>query len=91
MARTGVANNLATVWDPDTGGGETFGNLRLSATGSEPATHTGCATYATGAMTDGIKTALSALPWAALYDATEGWTWAAALADAGLLVIRAEF
>ena len=67
MARTGVANNLAAVWDPDTGGGETFGSVRLSADGEEPATHTGCATYATGAMTDGIKTALSALPWAALY------------------------
>ena len=35
------ANYFASVVDPDTGGGKTFGNLKFSADGSEPATHTG--------------------------------------------------
>lgn len=35
------ANHFASIVDPDTGGDKTFGNLQLSADGSEPATHTG--------------------------------------------------
>ena len=35
------ANYFASVIDPDTGGLKTFGNLKFSADGSEPATHTG--------------------------------------------------
>ena len=35
------ANYFASIIDPDTGGLKTFGNLKFSADGSEPATHTG--------------------------------------------------
>ena len=35
------ANHFASIIDPDTGGDQTFGNLKFSADGSEPATHTG--------------------------------------------------
>jgi len=89
--RTATANNLAAVWDPDTGGHKTFGNVRLSASGEEPATHTGCNTAATGPMTQGIETALGAVPWASLYDVGEGWTWKTALSDAGLQRIEPSF
>lgn len=40
------ANELANTFDPDAGGASTFGSVRLSATGSEPATHLGANTSA---------------------------------------------
>ena len=84
-----AANGMMTPIDPDTGGDKTFGALRLSATGEEPRTHSGCSTAATGAMTGGIRTAFEHVPWAELYDGHE-WTWEDALTDAGLQVIEAE-
>ena len=41
LAIVDEANYFASIIDPDTGGNKTFGNLQLSADGSEPATHTG--------------------------------------------------
>ena len=84
-----AANGLMTPIDPDTGGDKTFGDVRLSATGEEPRTHSGCNTAATGAMTYGIKTAFEHVPWADIYDGHE-WTWEDALADMGLQVIEEE-
>lgn len=78
-----TANNLAANWDPDTGGDETFGSVRLSPTGQEPATHYGAATYATPTMRDGITNALGNISWASLYT-DPPWTWETALADMGL-------
>jgi hypothetical protein len=34
-----AANRIASVFDPDTGGGDTFGTVELSPTGEAPATH----------------------------------------------------
>lgn len=34
-----AANKCAAVFDPDTGGAESFGACRMSPTGDEPATH----------------------------------------------------
>ncbi|MFT6637425.1 hypothetical protein [Alcanivorax sp.] len=34
-----AANRIAAVFDPDTGGGDTFGTVELSPTGELPATH----------------------------------------------------
>jgi hypothetical protein len=34
-----AANRVAAVFDPDTGGGDTFGPAELSPTGEAPATH----------------------------------------------------
>ncbi len=36
---TDAANRVASVFDPDTGGGNTFGTVELSPTGEAPATH----------------------------------------------------
>jgi hypothetical protein len=61
-----VANSLADNWDPD-GGGTTFGTVRLSPTGQEPATHYATSTPSTETMRDGITTALSNANWSSLY------------------------
>ena len=34
-----AANRVAALFDPDTGGGDTFGTVELSPTGELPATH----------------------------------------------------
>lgn len=65
--RLAQANLLAAQWDPDSGGAETFGSLRLSPTGEEPATHYATVTPATETMRDGITTALAAQDYAKLY------------------------
>jgi hypothetical protein len=62
-----AANNLAAQWDPAPGGDLTFGDVALSPTGHEPATHYAASTPATPTMRDGITTALGALAWANLY------------------------
>ncbi len=81
------ANARAAAWDPDTGGAETFGAVRLSADGNEPATHSACNTAATDTMKARILEAQSQVPWQELYSEADGWTWESALADAGLQVI----
>lgn len=87
LANTKDANKRATIWDFDTGGGETFGNMRLSATGKEPATHTGCSTKANPNMKSGITSILSTSKFSNLYRRGDGWTWEKALKDMGLVVI----
>lgn len=82
------ANAQANAWDPDEGGEFTFGDLRLSANGQEPPTHSGCNTPATEAMKTGIFNAFSHVPFYKLYSIDDGWTWETALADAGLEIIE---
>ena len=62
-----TANNFAAQWDPDTGGADTFGTVRLSADGTEPASHYATSTRATPTMRDGITQALSDVSWAWMY------------------------
>jgi len=45
-----AANVEAATWDTGGSGDQTFGTVRLSTDGNEPATHTGCCTRATDAM-----------------------------------------
>lgn len=60
-----AANNAAASWDPDTGGDQTFGNVKLSADGTTPASHTGCNTLTNSTMRTQILDALGNVP---LYD-----------------------
>jgi hypothetical protein len=62
-----TANNLAAQWDVDSGGGVTFGNVRLSATGLDPVTHYAASTPATPTMKNGITNALNNANWADMY------------------------
>lgn len=39
IEHVGAANRLASIFDPDTGGANTFGACALSPTGEAPATH----------------------------------------------------
>lgn len=85
--RLNTANNFAANWDTDSGGGLTFGNVKLSATGALPITHYGASTPATATMRSGITNALGNVSWAELYttlDVTadvphwtgpDGWTF----------------
>jgi hypothetical protein len=84
------ANAAAKAYDPDTGGEYTFGNVRLSADGNEPATHSACNTLATDSMKTQILDAFTNVPFYAIYNTQDGWTWQTALADAGLQVIEGE-
>lgn len=79
-------NALAAAWDPDSGGGETFGgDFGLSADGTLPATHYGANTRATENMRTNIINAFAgAVPWGTVYKESDGWTWDTALADMGL-------
>lgn len=79
-----AANNAAASWDPDTGGGKTFGAVKLSASGAEPASHYGCSTQATDAMRDKMLQAVSSVPLYKVYRESDGWTWETALVDVGL-------
>lgn len=83
VSRLATANNFAKNWDPDTGGDQTFGGVRLSPTGQEPATHYGAATYATESMKNGITQALGNVSWAQLYT-DPPYTWETAMTAAGL-------
>ena len=84
------ANAQAKIWDPDTGGEYTFGNLRLSANGQEPPTYSGCNTPATDGMRTKILDAFTHVPFYKIYSTIDGWTWETALDDAGLQVIESE-
>lgn len=89
LANVVDANKRAAIWDFDIGGDRTFGNMRLSANGKEPATHTGCATKANPSMKAGITDVLSTSKFSALYSERDGWIWQIALKDIGLKVIEA--
>ena len=82
------ANAQAKVWDPDTGGEYTFGNMRLSADGQEPPAYSGCNTPATDTMRTHILDAFQHVPFYKIYSTADGWTWDTALADAGLQMIE---
>lgn len=86
-SKLNTANQQAKAWDPDTGGGETFGSVLLSASGAMPATHYGCSTAATTGMRTKILDAFSHVPFYRIYSEAGGWTWGKALADMGLTVI----
>lgn len=83
------ANNAAKIWDPDTGGDKTFTVVRCSASGNAPVTWIGCNTGITPDMKTKIDSFKSAnTSNVKLYYESQGWTWATALADAGLKVIQ---
>ena len=86
--RISPANTRAKAWDPDTGGDETFGGIRLSPTGQEPATHTACNTAATEEMRTQVLDAQSKVPWQRLYAITDPWEFDAVFEEAGLKRIR---
>jgi hypothetical protein len=65
--RLNTANNLAANWDIDSGGGATFGSVKLSADGLLPVTHYAASTPATPTMKNGITNALSNASWAKMY------------------------
>jgi hypothetical protein len=84
------ANAAAKAYDPDAGGEFTFGTVRLSADGNEPPTHSACNTAATDSMKTQILDAFTNVPFYAIYNTADGWTWQTALVDAGLQVIESE-
>lgn len=87
-----MLNSQAASWDPNPGGDETFGRVRLSADGTEPPSHTACNTKATDAMQTQILDAMSNGAAVDLYewDGQEGpyELWQRALDDMGLEVIE---
>jgi len=87
MKHLSTANNRAKNWDPDSGGDKTFGNIRLSKTGQEPATHVGVMTRATDAMRSQILNALDNVPFAEVYSTAHDWSWDSVLAEEDLKVI----
>lgn len=83
-----AANNYAASWDPDIGGGETFGTTPgLSTDGTKPATHFGANTAATTEMRQGILNASTNVPFVSVYWSSGGWGWNSALDDQGLVRI----
>ena len=89
MGILAAGNQAAADWDPDTGGALTFGDVRLSSSGNEPATWTGCNSAATDQMKADIDQKIGLLPPAKVYWASDGWTWQTALVDRNLQVIVA--
>ena len=85
------ANAQAKIYDPDTGGEDTFGSMRLSASGQEPPSHSGCNTPATDTMKTKILDAFTHVPFYKIYDTADGWTWDTGLTNAGLQVIQGDF
>ena len=81
------ANSKAKAWDPDTGGDKTFGDVHLSATGEEPATHSACNTAITDDMKTKVLSAQDQVPFIAVYWEDDGHSWGSALADEGLQII----
>ena len=87
LSKKGDANLLAKAWDFDTGGDKTFGGVRLSANGKEPATHVACNTAANAEMKTGIVASELSNAQTKPYRESDGWTWEKALKDMGLIVI----
>jgi hypothetical protein len=83
------ANAAAAKWDPDVGGDKTFGEVRLSADGKEPAGYTACNTALTAEMRTEILAFAASVPWMSVYRRNAGnWTAETALVDAGLQVVE---
>lgn len=70
-------------------GDQTFGAVRLSPTGTEPRTHSGCCTAADIAYRTSLD-ATSHSPWMTIYRLSDGWTWETACTDMGLQTITTE-
>lgn len=85
VANQAAANVEAAAWDEDTGGGDTFNEVWLSADGGEPATHYGACTPANAAMKTAINAALE--PSHVFWESAP-ITWDGALTAAGLQVIN---
>lgn len=83
------ANREADHWDPYGGGAETFGLLRMSATGLEPPSHTACSTVVNGDVAGMIQTAARQVPFVEVFDASE-YTFDEAAAAVGVKAIREE-
>ncbi len=67
------ANLLANAWEPDAGRNKTFGAVRLSLTGLEPATHTICCTLADPAMLTKIMATGEGLIFSKIFAERDGW------------------
>jgi len=63
------ANRYAETWDPDTGGHETFGDLKLSKSGSD--THSACCTSASPEMYEMIMGGIAKERWAEVVEIRE--------------------
>lgn len=87
LAQATLSNLAAASWDPDRGGDKTFGGVRLSASGKEPATHTACNTAATEAMKTDILGHTTGNVSIQVYDGKKV-SWENALQAAGLKEIR---
>lgn len=85
------ANARAGAWDPDTGGADTFGGVRLSPTGDEPATHSACNTAATDEMKALILEAQSHVPWQRLFSVSSPWDFDTVIEAEGLNRIQTSF
>ena len=85
-----AANLMAQANDFDPACGLNTFSVPLSPDGYEPATHYATNTAATAQMADGYRAALEALPWAGLYDASDGttWDWDGTQRDQLLQVVR---
>ena len=86
LAQLAAMNAAAAAWDPDIGGGTTFGKVRLSSSGAEPATHTACSTRVTPGMRSAISGRIS--QDVKVYRQSDRWTWLTVLRDLGLRVIE---
>lgn len=86
-----TANNQAKAWDPAAHGEETFGEVRLSADGTEPPTHTACNTKTTDSIRANVLDAMDNVPFVDVYEAQEGEgayeVWQRALEELGIEVI----
>lgn len=91
LDKVDLANGLAAQADPDTGGNQTFSSgTELSENGAAPATHRAASTLVKESGKAAIIAALPNVPGGAYYFESEGWTFEAALADLGLVVIEAQ-
>ena len=89
VQQVNAGNALASAWDFDTGGGETFGRVMLSVNGQIPATHYGANTAVDETMKHGITNAITqGTPWLTGYKESEGWSWDTALQDMSLKLIE---
>lgn len=61
------SNKLAEEIDPDSGGANTFGAVKLSKDSTEPATHTACSTLVSGEVLPQIQEALGSVASAKMY------------------------
>lgn len=84
MAQKDAGNQLAKSITENEADLLTFGGVRLSADGQEPATHTGCSTYMSESYRDELP-ALAAQVEGLCYTATESWDQL--LAEQGLQTI----